>query len=281
MSFKVFNGYHLPGKYSIAQLVKKFDPFREQVEKLNEKIVGDLILDEAVFAHDMMMVGATVKIARKKEKKAELKSLLWDLWDKWREEWHESRAKSQFSLIMTEVELILYQSRRNGIGILFFGPREAEELLKKVPGVRYYGYWNNTDPDETCSKKEWQDRKKLWEGAFSKKHRPMDIGLSLRAATSFPYVNFYELLKHQPSVQKRLSNVARGLLRERAFQKRLREWAVENKTTVDTASFSDMSALYREIEDTVKNEEAMESVRKEIAPYFTKPIDPKDVGLGT
>lgn len=32
-----------------------------------------------------------------------------------------------------------------------------------TPGIEYFGYWNNTDPDESCSEMEWQERKRLWE----------------------------------------------------------------------------------------------------------------------
>lgn len=44
--------------------------------------------------------------------------------------------------------------------IPFFGDNELENQFAK--NFNYYGYWDNTDPDENCSKEEWKERKKFW-----------------------------------------------------------------------------------------------------------------------
>jgi hypothetical protein len=36
-------------------------------------------------------------------------------------------------------------------------------FLKRHPKLRYYGYWNNTDPDPKASPREWAERRRVWE----------------------------------------------------------------------------------------------------------------------
>lgn len=41
-----------------------------------------------------------------------------------------------------------------------------DDWIKEYPGVSDYSYWNNTDPDETVSKREWNKRGDFWDEAL-------------------------------------------------------------------------------------------------------------------
>jgi hypothetical protein len=47
---------------------------------------------------------------------------------------------------------------------------EHNELRKAVceayHHIKYYGYWDNTDPDENCSVQEWKERERMWNRIF-------------------------------------------------------------------------------------------------------------------
>ena len=45
------------------------------------------------------------------------------------------------------------------------GTDETHNLIKKY-NLEYYGYWNNTDPDDSVSEEDWDKREKDWEEAL-------------------------------------------------------------------------------------------------------------------
>ncbi|MDD5649407.1 MAG: hypothetical protein PHF86_03170 [Candidatus Nanoarchaeia archaeon] len=42
----------------------------------------------------------------------------------------------------------------------------ANAVLNSYHRIKYYGYWNNTDPDKNCSEKEWYERETNWNKIF-------------------------------------------------------------------------------------------------------------------
>jgi hypothetical protein len=40
------------------------------------------------------------------------------------------------------------------------------EAWWELEGIRKFGYWDNTDPDDSCSESEWDTRKRLWSKAL-------------------------------------------------------------------------------------------------------------------
>lgn len=77
-----------------------------------------------------------------------------------------------------KLELIFFPCGRSSL-ILAYGSRfyrydECLDLLAKP-----WGYWNNVDPDENCSAREWGQRKRDWERAYPGYQAPYEIGLAL------------------------------------------------------------------------------------------------------
>lgn len=63
---------------------------------------------------------------------------------------------------------------------------KTREVIEK--NLKFYGWWNNVDPDENCSEEEWNEREKFFEGMFEKYKSdvPSDCGL---------VYDFYDSLK--------------------------------------------------------------------------------------
>ena len=61
--------------------------------------------------------------------------------------------------------------------VMVFGEKSQEyiELLKTAGVVEEYGYWDNSDPDETVSDEEWETRKNAWKTLDDK--APSEVGL--------------------------------------------------------------------------------------------------------
>lgn len=43
---------------------------------------------------------------------------------------------------------------------------QTEAMFKSNPKMKFYGYWNNSDPDEDCSEEEWNEREEFFETLF-------------------------------------------------------------------------------------------------------------------
>jgi hypothetical protein len=68
----------------------------------------------------------------------------------------------------------------NKIIVQFFGIesyKRLDDLVSNYPEFSYYGYWDNTDPDEECSDKEWEEREVFYDKLFERYPKPIDVGL--------------------------------------------------------------------------------------------------------
>jgi len=44
--------------------------------------------------------------------------------------------------------------------------KELETAFRSNPKMKFYGYWDNVEPDEDCSEEEWEERKEFFDGLF-------------------------------------------------------------------------------------------------------------------
>jgi hypothetical protein len=51
------------------------------------------------------------------------------------------------------------------MGRIFHTSKILEKIIDKLNLV-FYGYWNNVDEDDTCSREEWEQRKEDWTEAL-------------------------------------------------------------------------------------------------------------------
>lgn len=76
------------------------------------------------------------------------------------------KSEYTFSELNFAYDVVLYQNAAGGNPlVLVFGDntREYTSLLVESGVVTNYGYWNNTDPEEGVSEKDWNTREKAWE----------------------------------------------------------------------------------------------------------------------
>jgi hypothetical protein len=65
--------------------------------------------------------------------------------------------------------------------------RELIKLLSRQKYLKFYGYWNNTDPDENCTEKEWEQRHKDWDEALPWIGIPAQNGFSVTLSPPCPH----------------------------------------------------------------------------------------------
>lgn len=98
---------------------------------------------------------------------------------------------------------------------------EYLDILFSHKDIKKYGYWNNVDPDETCSKKEWNQRMNDWDNALGDK-RLNEAGLmyEFKMNQHNYYVLDYwqendiytELLNYLPTYETRLKKLSFDLV---------------------------------------------------------------------
>jgi hypothetical protein len=79
-------------------------------------------------------------------------------------------------------------------GIIPFGLRmfpETEKLFKSHPKIKFYGYWDNVDPDESCSEKEFNERKEFYDKIFEKSYSFNTVGLTYELSNQESIFNIY------------------------------------------------------------------------------------------
>jgi hypothetical protein len=52
----------------------------------------------------------------------------------------------------------------HGLGLFYRDKhRPLQKFITEHSKVKFYGYWNNVDPDENCSDEEWEERELFWD----------------------------------------------------------------------------------------------------------------------
>lgn len=89
------------------------------------------------------------------------------------------------SLFMLGAEMTFFaphKARDCVLGIPFFDRKEYMGILDSMPGISFFGYWDNVDPDEYATNEEWEIRKLMWEEVLVGNNRtgiPSREGLSI------------------------------------------------------------------------------------------------------
>lgn len=64
------------------------------------------------------------------------------------------------------------------LALIYSDNQEYDDIWSEFEETTYYGYWNNTDPDEDCSEEEWHQRENDWKDALPGAGVPSENGLS-------------------------------------------------------------------------------------------------------
>ncbi len=84
---------------------------------------------------------------------------------------------------------------KNKTSIIPFGLHmfpETEKLFKGHSQVKFYGYWDNVDPDESCSEEEWNERKVFYDEIFDRFFSFSTAGLSYELSNQEGIFKIYQ-----------------------------------------------------------------------------------------
>jgi len=116
----------------------------------------------------------------------------------------------------SEYTISIAREGSHTLAIPFFPDNKVYEIFMAHPQVTAFGYWNNTDPEEGVSKKEWRLRERVWEKLFSISSIPSETMWVMRLYSTAYMIPDDEFMKEVPSVERRANHIADVISSERA-----------------------------------------------------------------
>lgn len=88
--------------------------------------------------------------------------------------------------------------------IIFSSIRDAQKIFATLPGVTYFGYWDNVDAEEGVSEDDWEFRKNVWDKALGKTSVPSQNGLThvIYPEYTIPFPDEYDELYKKYAEEK-------------------------------------------------------------------------------
>jgi hypothetical protein len=157
MSTKIYYGYKYNGTMEelFKDLVPIRDKYREQVKDLYTLCIERTTVDDGVC--DIKDIGFNGVRGMKYKEFDEYH------WVGFFEAWIKRGLKEALNTLAS----IMIFPFEDSIYLIPYINQEYDGSLHEMEGIRdrieYFGYWNNTDPDENCSEEEWDERARIWD----------------------------------------------------------------------------------------------------------------------
>jgi hypothetical protein len=167
VSTKIFNGYRLEGAKSLADIMDFHKKAREKLLPLVEDATANgHVAATAILLGAIIQGEETVEITARDKFKLEYEfSFCWQV-----EMFYDKLQKQQervYSGFDPNIRIGYGWSTNGQVLMMFFAHlRQMDEAWQEIPGVKEYGYWNNTDPLEGVSNEEWDVRCTEWDSVL-------------------------------------------------------------------------------------------------------------------
>lgn len=245
MSIKIFNAYRVKG--TLDSVYKRLQPLRNEINALQKRVEMEFLCNMSVkFIDDAVISKTSVEHPL-------------------RDAWHEliqrqrvvKRDGTNDSAVDNEFSMMLMPHGRFVYCIVYAGHRSLIEFIKKQSWLTPYDYWDNSDPDETVSAREWKKREQVWTAIFAKDDRPSACGLVFEVAPKFSTTHMEDILPLVPSTRRRAELRAKELLRHEYTKAR---WP----TDTANPSTSQIMNLHYESQKWLKSEDGQVALEQKI-----------------
>jgi hypothetical protein len=200
MSTKLFHGHLIEG-FSLPAFLHELKRFRQVLEPLAraKRCKAQVLL--ATRAYDANHLGfsphdGTASFLTTAEMK-----LMDQLQDAETQRRHDVVVDMGF-------EVTLFPVRGKLLALTFSGQNDFVNVWESQSWRRDFAYWDNTDPPQDVSAKDWQLRQTLWEEALGDEYRsPAEMGYSftvLRRDAGFFLAKDEELAPYAPDMETRV-----------------------------------------------------------------------------
>lgn len=248
MSTKIYDGFIIDGISSIADLNAWLEKARETFEPVRKEYVMSIMSRIAASIHTAASIAESreefVSMLSHEDDPEYLAKCLIDghrsIFHTLREytsrlmrDKHDNFLKEQFSFSFQ----LLFTKDGKVLGFPF-GARQANKIsdwLTSLDGYRFYGYWDNVDPDESCSEEEWRQRKEDWEVIG---YGPMGE-YGLRFEPCIGWVDFMDLANTAQQIEQYWSETSGSFVNRMARQRVIHRETEVRMKGVENAQPSD------------------------------------------
>lgn len=163
-----------------------------------------------------------------------------------------------------ELELWLFPRRSTTLAIVNTEQRELREWFDRQPWVSDYSYYDNTDPPDDLTARQWRARRRAWDAVLPGAGVPSERCLTFSIADGGQYRFFGtdEVLRHAPTIEERLRRVVDQRLTDRHHARLTRE-EKEKDPDFDPKGFS---LVFRAVDAAKADVEGRRAVEAELAP---------------
>ena len=77
---------------------------------------------------------------------------------------------------------------------------KCDDIFKNIPEIEFYGYWDNVDPDETCTHEQWEERRKDWEDVLNPSWKPSNEGIVVNYSGNLTELLCSEFFSNQQKI---------------------------------------------------------------------------------
>lgn len=232
MSTKIYNGFVLP-KMTLIELNEFSKQFREKAKEAAieqaETFLARRIertIDRLCLLTEKEFIDKCIKKENQTDRAAsELYSYYRPLLHQYYEAYERYQEVQRTNHRDPQVDLdanVVYIPLEDKTLAMFYGEQDAiKKLWEQEEQVAYYGYWNNTDPDEDCSDEEWEQRKNDWEVALPGYTLPLEAGIIAEFVKGFPNkseLSPKRIVSYMNSHEKRAKDLAKETLEHQKYK---------------------------------------------------------------
>lgn len=154
MSVKLYSGFAYTG--DVRALMATFDSFRPWLEREAQRVLDEFLARNAERGKAFV---------------------------EWLKLRHEiKRTGERFPLVDTDFSVTVFpRGPRSWVGLVYTEHEAWRSRFMRLPRIREFGYWNNTDEPEGMTRREWARRNRVWSEVLLDKPTgiPSMYGLSI------------------------------------------------------------------------------------------------------
>ena len=164
MSVKLYDAWRMP-TMPMSKFQKWLDELRSTYQPIADKKILIEIAHRAIRKYDISCV-----FPNSIENNKPGNGYLTNSWSKVMTDYKKVKTTgSRDPAVDVECEIIFHFRGRYIYMVMFTEIREFKDHLESLPGIKEYGYWDNTDKPGYITQREWRRREKLWDNIFGRK----------------------------------------------------------------------------------------------------------------
>lgn len=246
MSTKIYNGFKVTLPLGQFGFSYTYNFFKEMVENIRviskEKYVEEFIRS---FYHE-------VDQAVLQKRTADFDNTIYSY------EKGEKRGKDRFGFQQRfSGGVTVYSYAGNVYFTHYYDGHVWDEYVKRhAPPIEHFGYWDNTDPDESISEEDWEYRKEVWDNIFPACLSPAETGFSINGHgeySSAPIPDWSGRVELQPTRADRVEALVEGEILNDKFEEYRDNYLKENNMTLEEFNNSKRVDDYMAVRYKVRN----------------------------